>query len=187
MRTAMRDQPWGIKTRQGIRQSKSKKVGWRGAVWNSKEKGKRDLTLPQGASESRGDSHGEWCVWGEGKMVLVETVCVKSFQSRQEKVAKSKARVNQCLGKRCHSKHRKKNKWSVGKEENTQQFPVTSQGDEKGGERGIKSDSGDAKGGDSDVNVSERGKWSIAKEIIQLSFWLCIGRWEGEGTGQNVE
>lgn len=46
----------------------------------------------------------------KGKMVLVETVRVKSFQSRQEKVAKSKARVNQCLGKRCHSKHRKKNK-----------------------------------------------------------------------------
>lgn len=46
----------------------------------------------------------------KGKMVLVETVCVKFFQSRQEKVAKSKARVNQCLGKGHYGKHRKKNK-----------------------------------------------------------------------------
>lgn len=45
-----------------------------------------------------------------GKTVLVETVCVKSFQSRQEKLRKSKARVNQCLGNRRFRKHRKKNK-----------------------------------------------------------------------------
>lgn len=63
----MRNQPWGIQTGQGMSQSKSKEVGWRGAAWSFKEKGKRDLTLPQGACESLEHSHGEWYVWGEGK------------------------------------------------------------------------------------------------------------------------
>jgi len=55
----MRDQPCCVRTGQGMRQSKSKEVGWREAMWSFKEKGKGDLTLPRGAGESLGDSHGE--------------------------------------------------------------------------------------------------------------------------------
>lgn len=76
----------------------------------------------------------------------------------------------------------------VGKEENTQQFPVASLGDEKGGERGITSDSGDAKGNVWEVNISERGKWSIVVESTQcLTFWLCTAQMRGKGTSRNVE
>lgn len=43
---------------------------------------------------------------------------MESFWGGQEKMVKSKVRVNQCLGKGLSSKSRKKNKESVGKEEN---------------------------------------------------------------------
>lgn len=44
---------------------------------------------------------------------------MESFWGGQEKMAKSKVRVNQCLGKGLSRKHRKKNKESVGKEKNS--------------------------------------------------------------------